>query len=158
MGIGGLDRSQQVFFCTGLIVSVMSQNASMFAVPLCVSVSVCQRGLLTVRIWQSTVTGVAFHPEDRVVASCSEDKSIKLWNLDDGGLLSTMSCDSPVLSIDWHANRIVAGCYDGTIKVFDAQSGDCLSTVRCDSIVFQRGIFAGVHYASSRRQQRRSNH
>ena len=33
---------------------------------------------------------MAFHPEDRVVASCSEDKSIKLWNLDDGGLLSTM--------------------------------------------------------------------
>ena len=45
-------------------------------------------------------------------------------------ILSPLSCDSPVLSIDWHENRIVAGCHDGTIKVFDAQSGDRLSTVR----------------------------
>ena len=43
-------------------------------------------------------------------------------------ILSPLSCDSSVLSIDWHENRIVAGCYDGTIKVFDAQSGDRLST------------------------------
>ena len=113
---------------------------------------------------------MAFHPEDRVVASCSAHDSIKLWNLDDGGLISTMkvddimvssvvyspdgsklaaahyktvsifnmetnevlctvSCDSPVYSIDWHDNRLVAGCDDGTIQVFDAQSGDRLSTV-----------------------------
>ena len=118
---------------------------------------------------------MAFHPEDRVVASCSEDNSIKLWNLDDGGLISTMkahsdwvqavawspcgqwlasggddkmvyvydaktfevkwplSCDSPVYSIDWHDNRLVAGCGDGTIQVFDAQSGDRLSTVKAHS-------------------------
>jgi WD40 repeat protein len=50
-------------------------------------------------------------------------------------ILSPLSCDSSVLSIDWHENRIVAGCYDGTIKVFDAQSGDRLSTVRCDNEV-----------------------
>ena len=73
---------------------------------------------------------MAFHPKDRVVASCSEDRSVKLWNLDDGGLISTMSCDSCVNSIDWHDNRIAAGCNDDTIKVFDAQSGDRLSTVR----------------------------
>ena len=79
---------------------------------------------------------MAFHPEDRVVASCSEDRSIKLWNLDDGGLISTMSCDSAVHSIDWHENRVVAGCKDGTIKVFDAQSGDRLSTVNVGYILF----------------------
>jgi WD40 repeat protein len=48
-------------------------------------------------------------------------------------ILSPLSCDSPVLSIDWHENRIVAGCHDGTIKVFDAQSGDRLSTVNVDA-------------------------
>ena len=75
------------------------------------------------------MTGVAFHPTKNLVASCSYDKSVKLWNADSGAELWTVSCDSPVLSIDWHENRIVAGCYDGTIKVFDAQSGDRLSTV-----------------------------
>ena len=46
-----------------------------------------------------------------------------------------MSCDSAVHSIDWHDQRITAGCSDGTIKVFDAQSGDCLSTVKVDGDV-----------------------
>ena len=44
-------------------------------------------------------------------------------------ILCPLSCDSAVLSIDWHDQRITAGCWDGTIKVFDAQSGDRLSTV-----------------------------
>ena len=47
-----------------------------------------------------------------------------------------LSCDSAVLSIDWHDQRITAGCRDGTIKVFDAQSGDCLSTVRGENAIF----------------------
>ena len=38
----------------------------------------------------SSVMGVAFHPNDNTLASCSQDKSIKLWNFDTGAELSTM--------------------------------------------------------------------
>ena len=38
----------------------------------------------------SYVYGVAFHPKENILASCSADKSIKLWNLDTGTELSTM--------------------------------------------------------------------
>ena len=86
--------------------------------------------VLTSQNFGRGVTGVAFHPTKNLVASCSYDSTIKLWNTDTGAELSTLSCDSPVYSIDWHDNRITAGCEDGTIKAFDAQSGDCLSTVR----------------------------
>ena len=86
--------------------------------------------VLTSQNFGSDVTGVAFHPTKNLVASCSVDKSVKLWNADSGAELWTVSCDSAVLSIDWHDQRITAGCSDGTIKVFDAQSGDRLSTVR----------------------------
>ena len=89
------------------------------------------------------VNGVAFHPTKNVLASCSNDSTIKLWNTDTGAELSTLSCDLPVLSIDWHDQRVAAGCLDGTIKVFDAQSGDCLSTVNVGSMVFS------VHFSPS---------
>jgi len=52
-----------------------------------------------------------------------------------------LSCDSQVLSIDWHENRLVAGCYNGTIEVFDAQSGNRLSTVNVD------GTVGSVHWS-----------
>jgi WD40 repeat protein len=38
----------------------------------------------------SCVYGVVFHPKENILASCSADKSIKLWNLDTGTELSTM--------------------------------------------------------------------
>ena len=37
----------------------------------------------------SYVMGVAFNPKDNTLASCSWDKSIKLWNLDTGTELLT---------------------------------------------------------------------
>ena len=38
----------------------------------------------------SGVTGVAFHPTKNLVASCSVDKSVKLWNADSGAELWTV--------------------------------------------------------------------
>ena len=38
----------------------------------------------------SGVTGVAFHPTKNLVASCSYDKSVKLWNTDTGAELWTV--------------------------------------------------------------------
>ena len=39
----------------------------------------------------SGVTGVAFHPTKNLVASCSYDKSVKLWNTDTGAELWTVT-------------------------------------------------------------------
>jgi len=75
------------------------------------------------------VNGVAFHPTKNILASCSNDSTIKLWNTETGAVLWTVSCDSAVLNIDWHDNHIASGCHNGKINVFDAQSGDCLWTV-----------------------------
>ena len=76
---------------------------------------------------------MAFHPEDRVVASCSEDKSIKLWNLDDGGLISTMNVDGWVWSVDWSpcGTMIAAACNDEEeddycVKILNSETGALL--------------------------------
>ena len=73
---------------------------------------------------------MAFHPEDRVVASCSEDKSIKLWNLDDGGLISTMSGGKQINSVAFSPDGSLVAAGDGgyreagTIRLYDAATGD----------------------------------
>ena len=74
---------------------------------------------------------MAFHPEDRVVASCSEDRSIKLWNLDDGGLLSTMNVESSVCGVAFSKDgtTVAAGCYNGKIHFMDAAAGQIKSSV-----------------------------
>ena len=55
--------------------------------------------VLTSQNFGSYVTGVAFHPTKNLVASCSYDKSVKLWNADTGAELWTVRCDSEVLSV-----------------------------------------------------------
>ena len=76
---------------------------------------------------------MAFHPEDRVVASCSEDESIKLWNLDDGGLISTMRGHTdPVWSVRFSpcGEKIASGGgyeygnKDFSIRIWDAKTGE----------------------------------
>ena len=46
--------------------------------------------VLTSQNFGSGVTGVAFHPTKNLVASCSYDKSVKLWNADTGAELWTV--------------------------------------------------------------------
>ena len=73
---------------------------------------------------------MAFHPEDRVVASCSEDERIKLWNLDDGGLISTMRCDSYVLSVAFSPDgTTIAADVGNSVLIIDAQSSEIRSSL-----------------------------
>ena len=44
-------------------------------------------------------------------------------------ILSTLSCDSAVLSVDWHDNYIAAGDENGKIYVFDAAAGKIKSSL-----------------------------
>jgi WD40 repeat protein len=87
----------------------------------------------------SSVMGVVFHPNDNTLASCSLDKSIKLWNLDTGAELSTMS--GHLLNVSCLAfkpddpNILVSGSFDKTLKIWDLSRAACLSTVNVDSAV-----------------------
>ena len=73
----------------------------------------------------SYVYGVAFHPKENILASCSLDKSIKLWNLDTGAELSTMTGHSKrVLSVAFSADGqwVMSGSSDKTIRLWDTHA------------------------------------
>ena len=77
------------------------------------------------------VNCVAFKPDNpNIVVSASDDKTIKTWNITSGSCLSTLSCDSAVLSVDLHDNCIAAGDADGKICVFDAAAGKIKSSLK----------------------------
>ena len=73
------------------------------------------------------MTGVAFHPTKNLVASCSYDKSVKLWNTDTGAELWTVRGHNNVVSSlafkPDDPNVLVTGSWDCTVKVwsFEAQ-------------------------------------
>ena len=90
--------------------------------------------MLTSQNFGSYVTGVAFHPTKNLVASCSLDKSIKLWNADTGAELWTVSVDAGrggVRSVSFSpsGDMVAAGCYNGKIHFMDAAAGQIKSSV-----------------------------
>ena len=84
---------------------------------------------------------VAFDPQKpNILASCSHDKTIKIWNIESGACQSTLTVDSGeygVLSVSFSPkdNVIAAGCYNGKIHLVDAVAGEVKSTLRGDKAV-----------------------
>ena len=75
------------------------------------------------------MTGVAFHPTKNLVASCSYDKSVKLWNADTGAELWTVTGHQEcVTSVHFSPDgkRLVSGSWDKTVMVWDPSTGEQL--------------------------------
>ena len=70
------------------------------------------------------ITKVALHPIYQIVASSSEDGSIKLWDYEQGELENTLKSHTGCVNfITFHPNgKILASCAtDQTIKLWDLQ-------------------------------------
>ena len=86
------------------------------------------------------MTGVAFHPTKNLVASCSCDKSVKLWNADTGAELWTVKGDGAVWSVDWSpcGTMIAAACNDEEeddycVKILNSETGALLCDLKAHS-------------------------
>ena len=75
--------------------------------------------MLTSQNFGRMVNGVAFHPTKNILASCSDDSTIKLWNTDTGAELSTLR---------GHTDRVWSVCFSSDGKQLTSGSKD--KTVR----------------------------
>lgn len=74
----------------------------------------------------STLTNVAFSPDEARLASVGFDKIIKVWDIKSGQLLQSLNGPSAGVSgvvFSPDGKQLASGSGDGTIKVWDALSG-----------------------------------
>lgn len=78
------------------------------------------------------VIGVAISPDGRTLASCSYDKTIKLWHLSSGNLLGTLVAHSgwvTCVAISPDGKTLASGSLDNTVKLWDIGSGNLQKTL-----------------------------
>jgi len=82
--------------------------------------------------WHSgAVLSVSFSPDGERVVSGSEDKTIRIWDIETGDMVSGpfRGHNDGVLSVSFSPDgkRVVSGSRDKTIRIWDVETGDIVS-------------------------------
>lgn len=83
---------------------------------------------MTLRGHQGTVLAVAFAPSGAQLATCSMDRTAKLWQVRDGECLQVFKGHQGSLcslSFSPDGAQLVTGSIDGTARLWNVESGDC---------------------------------
>jgi U3 small nucleolar RNA-associated protein 13 len=78
------------------------------------------------------VWSVAFSSVDRVIASASADKTVKIWSLSSYSCIRTFEGHSHSVLKVWFISagmQVVSGSSDGLLKVWNVRSSECQATL-----------------------------
>lgn len=78
------------------------------------------------------VWSVDFSPSQQIIATCSQDRTIKLWNLETGDCLKTLSGHrGAVATVTFSicGQYLISGSYDRTIKIWKIDTGECVKNL-----------------------------
>jgi WD40 repeat protein len=91
----------------------------------------------TLKGHKNKIFGLSFRPDGEVIASASQDQTIKLWQVKNGNNLQTLTQNSPVSSISFNpknGNILVSGSEDQSIKIWknDGKQMNEYKTIKLD--------------------------
>ncbi len=89
---------------------------------------------------------MAFSPDGKLLATCGDDQTIRIWDPSDGRCLHILQGHTHVVKFIAFApdsSLIASSSYDATIKLWDVQTGNCLKTLKSDRR-YERMIITGV--------------
>lgn len=97
------------------------------------------------------VESIAFHPQQKIIATCSRDKTILISDYQGVTMQHLKGHGADVISVEWSENNtLISSSDDGTIRVWDCKIGkeiECidLDNVETDTIVItpEGTIYAG---------------
>ncbi|KAJ6645324.1 F-box-like/WD repeat-containing protein ebi [Pseudolycoriella hygida] len=109
------------------------------------SIHVCERGvnkpIISFRGHTSDVNAIRWDHQGQLLASCSDDKTVKLWSMKHATCVRDLQAHSKqVISVEWspsgsgtinpYMNLILASAsFDSTVRLWDVERGACIYTL-----------------------------
>ena len=69
---------------------------------------------------------IASHPSKPLIATCSADQTVRIWNTDTGKQVQTLSGHTDwvyAIAYSPDGKRLASGAYNGEVRIWDTESG-----------------------------------